>query len=226
MTEVQKRLFELRDEKYAAFQAKLTPGIPEEKMIGVRIPLLRKFAKEFAKEPGAAAFLQVLPHEYYDEDMLHCLLISCMKDYDTCVSEIERFLPYVNNWAVCDIMSPKVLKKRLPETMERIRKWSASEETYTCRFGVEMLMSFYLDEHFEPEYLEIPAAIQSEEYYVNMMLAWFFATALAKQWDATIPYLTENRLGDWVHNKTIQKAVESYRISDEQKIYLKSIRRK
>ncbi len=226
MTEVQKRLFELRDEKYAAFQAKLTPGIPEEKMIGVRIPLLRSFAKEFAKEPAAAAFLQVLPHQYYDEDMLHCLLISHMKDYDACVMEIERFLSFVNNWAVCDIMSPKVLKKRLPETLDRIVKWAASGETYTCRFGVEMLMSFYLDEHFKPEYLEIPAVIQSEEYYVNMMLAWFFATALAKQWEATIPYLTENRLGDWVHNKTIQKAVESYRISDEQKTYLKTLRRK
>ena len=171
------------------------------------------------------AFLEELPHTYYDEDILHAILISEIKDYDRCIRETERFLPYIDNWAVCDIMSPKVFKRHRSELIEKIRGWSASEHTYTCRFGMEMLMSFYLDEDFRPEYLEIPAQVQSEEYYVNMMLAWFFATGLAKQWDAAFPYIQEDRLSVWVQNKTIQKARESYRITDEQKQILKELKR-
>ena len=224
MTELQKRLFEMQDREYAAFQAKLTPGIPEDRFIGVRVPLLRDFAKTFGKSPEAETFLQVLPHEYYDENMLHGLIISQIKDYDRCMAATERFLPYIDNWAVCDIMSPKVFGKHKSELIDRIRAWSCSSHTYTCRFGIEMLMSFYLDADFCPEYLEIPAAARSEEYYVKMMVAWFFATALAKQWDATIPYLERKVLAPWTHNKTIQKARESFRITPEQKEYLKTLK--
>ena len=189
------------------------------------MPEARKLAKEIFKEGGYEPFLRELPHRYFDENMLHGLLISEMKNFDDCVRELELFLPYVVNWAVCDIMSPKVLKKNKAALLEKINEWSASEKPYTCRFGLEMLMSHFLDADFRPEYLEIPARVRSEEYYVNMMVAWFFATALTKQWDASLPYITENRLPDWVHNKTIQKARESYRITDEQKELLKGFKR-
>lgn len=221
---IQERLFELQDLKYAAFQSKLTPTIPKESFIGVRVPMARKLAKEFSKKEEGKTFLSCLPHEYYDENMLHGLLISEIKDYETCISELEAFLPYVDNWAVCDIMSPKVFKKNKNQLLMKIREWSASTHTYTCRFGLEMLMSHYLDESFQTELLEIPAVVKSDEYYVNMMIAWFFATALAKQWDATIPYIEERKLEPWVHRKTIQKACESYRITEEQKIYLKTLK--
>lgn len=220
------RLYELQDREYALFQSKLTPGVPEDSFIGVRVPMVRALAKEIYKEGEYASFLKELPHRYYDENMLHGLILSEYKDYDACVAEVEAFLPYVDNWAVCDIMSPKVFKKHKEKLITKIREWSASEHSYTCRFGMEMLMSHYLDADFKPEYLEIPAAVQSEEYYVNMMIAWFFATALAKQWEATIPYLEQNRLAEWTHNKSIQKACESYRITDEQKQYLRTLKRK
>lgn len=226
MTEVQKLLFDNQDEEYAAFQAKLTPTLSSEKFIGVRVPQTRKLAKEFFKKQDYETFMQKLPHTYYDEDMFHVLLISEIKEYEKCIQEIERFLPYIDNWAVCDILSPKCFKKNKDKLIDKIMIWSASSETYTCRFGLEMLMSHYLDDEFKEEYLEIPASIVSEEYYVNMMIAWFMATALAKKWDATIPYIEQNRLSLWVHNKTIQKAIESYRITDEQKAYLRSLRRK
>ena len=222
---IQERLFELQDTEYAAFQQKLTPGVEGETFIGVRVPLVRKLAKELIKEDESEDFLKELPHKYYDENMLHGLLISEIKDYDKCMALTDAFLPYVDNWAVCDIMSPKIFKKNKEKLLAKIKEWSISEHTYTCRFGIEMLMSHYLDEDFKPEYLEIPAAVQSEEYYIRMMIAWFFATALAKQWDDTIPYLINNRLGIWEHNKTIQKARESYRITDEQKEYLKTLKR-
>ena len=225
MTDIQNRLFELQDTKYAAFQAKLTPGVPVDSFIGVRVPDCRKLAKTIYKENNYEGFLKELPHTYYDENMLHGLILSEFKDYDTCIEALEEFLPYVDNWAVCDIMSPKIFKKHKAELMEKIREWSASSHTYTCRFGMEMLMSHFLDADFQPEYHEIVAAVRSEEYYVNMMIAWYFATALAKQWDATIPYLLENRLDVWTHNKTIQKAIESYRITDEQKVYLRTLKR-
>ena len=226
MKSITESLFELRDEEYAKFQAKLTPSVDPELFIGVRVPNVRKLAKLLKNDSDAQAFLRELPHKYYDENMLHGLLISEIKDFDKAIEETNRFLPYIDNWAVCDIMSPKVFKKHKAELIDSIRKWVSSSETYTIRFGIEMLMSHYLDDDFRAEYLDIPAVIRSEEYYVNMMIAWFFATALAKQWESTIPYIENNRLDKWTHNKTIQKAVESYRITDEQKMYLKTLKTK
>lgn len=225
MTDFQQKLFELQDKEYALFQAKLTPTVAPELFIGVRVPLARKLAKQLFKEQDCEPFLKDLPHKYFDENMLHTLLLNEQKDFEGTVSLVESFLPYIDNWAVCDILSPKVFKKHKMELMSYIKKWSSSKETYTCRFGIEMLMSHFLDDDFLPEYLKIPASIHSDEYYVNMMIAWFFATALAKQWDATIPYIQNGRLDIWCHNKTIQKARESYRITDEQKQYLKTLKR-
>ena len=205
---LEEQLFEMQDLKYRDFHSKLLPGTDKETLIGIRTPMLRKFAKEFAKTPEAEEFLQVLPHRYYE----------------TCLAEVKKFLPYINNWATCDLPAPKCFAKHREELLPEIRSWIASGETYTIRYGIGLLMSFYLDEAFEPEYLELAAGVRSEEYYVNMMIAWYLATALAKQWEATIPYLEERRLPEWVHRKTIQKAVESYRITPEQKVYLKSLR--
>lgn len=219
------RLYELEDKEYAAFQAKLTPGVPVESFIGVRVPRARKLAKELVKANEYNEFLGELPHKYYDENMLHGLIISELKDYERCIDELEKFLPFVDNWAVCDIMSPKVFKKNKSRLFNKITEWSKSEHLYTVRFGIEMLMSFYLDDDFESDYLDIAAAVHSEEYYLKMMIAWFFATALAKQWEATIPYIENNKLDTWIHNKTIQKARESYRITPEQKDYLKTLKR-
>ena len=227
MTSLQERLFALQDKQYAAFQAKLTPGVPMDSFIGIRVPVLRKFAKEYAKEEeDCKLFLQQLPHSYYDENMLHGLLISQIKDYDECIRLTDAFLPYVDNWAVCDILSPKVFAKHKDEVMEKIKAWRLSSHSYTCRFGIETLMTHYLDKDFKEEYLEIPASVKSDEYYVKMIVAWFFATALAKQWDATIPYIEQHRLAPWTHNKTIQKAIESYRITPEQKAYLRTLKMK
>lgn len=222
---IQEKLFELSDKEYAQFQSKLTPSISPDLFIGVRVPNVRKLAKEIFKKNEYRGFLEELPHKYYDENMLHGLLISEIKDYEKCIELTDKFLPFVDNWAVCDIMSPKIFKKNKEKLLEKIKEWTASKHTYTCRFGIEMLMSHFLDDDFRDEYLKIPAAVISEEYYVNMMVAWFFATALAKQWDSTIPYIENEELGVWVHNKTIQKARESLRISDEQKEYLKSLKR-
>lgn len=224
MTSFQERLFELQDKEYADFQAKLTPTVPRENFIGVRVPLVRKLAKELIKDPYCEEFLNTLPHEYYDENMLHGLLISEMKDYDEVIKKLDLFLPYVDNWAVCDIMSPKVFKKHKDELLVEIKRWAKSSDTYTCRFGIEMLQTHFLDDDFKAEYLEIPAVVRSKEYYVNMMIAWFFATSLTKQWDATVPYIEKQRLDKWTHNKTIQKARESYRITDEQKKYLNTFK--
>ncbi len=218
-------LFNLKDEKYGDFTAKLTPTIDRNTFLGVRVPDVRKLAKRVKDTPEAKEFLKVLPHKYFDENMLHGLLISEIKDEDTCIKEIERFLPYVDNWAVCDIMSPIIFKKKKEKLILKIKEWSSSKETYTIRFGLGMLMGHFLDEDFKPEYLDIPASVKSEEYYVNMMIAWYFATALAKQWDATIPYIESGKLGKWVHNKSIQKARESYRITPSQKEYLKSLKK-
>lgn len=221
---IKEELYALQDISYADFQAKLIPNIPRDLFIGVRVPHLRKLAKRIAKEPEASKFLRDLPHKYYDENMLHGLLISEIKDYDTCIEAVDEFLPYVDNWAVCDIMSPKIFKKNKISLLEKIKEWSASEKTHTCRFGIEMLMTYFLDENFKPEYLEIPVSVNSEEYYVKMMIAWFFATALAKQWGATIKYVEEQCLDTWTHNKAIQKARESRRITPKQKEYLKSLK--
>lgn len=223
--DILKRLFEMQDKDYALFQGKLVPNIDSKLIIGVRVPLLRKFAKELIKENGQEGFLQELPHKYYDENMLHAILLSEMKDYGDCIKKVNEFLPYVDNWAVCDILSPKVFKKNKDDLLKEIYKWSKSEGTYTCRFGLGMLMSFFLEGDFNEEYLKLPASIRSEEYYINMMIAWFFATALTKQWEYTLPYIEEGRLATWVHNKTIQKARESYRIDDKRKEYLLSLKR-
>lgn len=215
-------LFSLQDEAYAQFQSKLMPTIPRDLVIGVRVPVLRKLAtKMHGREEG---FLSELPHRYYDENLLHGILISQITDYESCIQALEVFLPYVDNWAVCDTMSPKVLSENREALLPILRRWIASEHTYTCRFGLLCLMRYYLDEFFRPEYLEFAAAVRSDEYYVNMIVSWFFATALAKQWDATVPYLQQRQLPEWIHNKTIQKARESYRITPAQKAYLSSIR--
>lgn len=217
-------LFKLQDKKYAEFQSKLTPTILKEKIIGVRVPEIRKLAKKYINQPEACEFTKVLPHEYYDENMLHALLISEIKDYDKCIEEIDRFLPYVDNWAVCDIMSPKIFKKYKNDLIVKINEWSKIKDIYTCRFAIEMLMSHFLDDDFKKEYLKIPASVHFDEYYVKMMVAWFFATALSKQWNCTIEYIEKNKLDKWTHNKTIQKAIESYRLTNEQKEYLKNLK--
>ena len=224
MNSLQRKLFKLQDLKYRNFHSKLMPGIDKETIIGIRTPVLRKFAKEFAKTEAAESFLKELPHQYYEENNLHMLLISDIKDYERCLAEVKRFLPYINNWATCDIPRPKCFAKNKAELLPVIKEWIASGDTYTIRYGIGTLMSFYLDEDFKPEYLSRVTAIQSEEYYVNMMIAWYLATALAKQWDSTIPYLENHLLSDRVHKKTIQKAIESYRITEEQKRYLKKLR--
>lgn len=224
MTSIQEKLFALQDKKYAEFQANLTPTVKRESFIGVRVPEVRNLAKEIKNSDEANAFIEVLPHEYYDENMLHGLLLSEMKDYDKCIDYVDKFLPYVDCWSVCDIMSPKVFKKHKNELLEQIKKWCKSKHTYTIRFGIEMLMSHYLDEDFKEEYFDIVSIIRSDEYYVNMMIAWYFATALTKQYDSAIKIVENHCLETWTHNKTIQKAIESYRISDEQKAYLRTLK--
>ena len=213
---IQAELFELQDKKYRDFHSKLIPDIAKQNIIGIRTPVLRKYA--------AAAFLQDIPHTYYEENNLHMMLITSIKEYDKCLKEIEKFLPYIDNWATCDLPAPKCFAGHKEELLPHIKQWIHSGETYTIRYGIGMLMRLYLDDDFKPEYAELVAGVTSEEYYVNMMIAWYMATALAKQWDAIIPYVEEHRFSDWVHRKTIQKAVESYRITDEQKGYLRSLR--
>ena len=222
--EIRQSLFELQDIKYRDFQAKLIPGKDTEMMIGVRTPELRKLAKQMLKREDIREFLRDLPHRYFDEDQLHAFIVSGIKEYGKCMEELVRFLPFVDNWATCDQMSPGVFKKHKPELLAEIREWLGSEHTYTVRFGIGMLMQHFLDEDFDPAYPELVAGVHSEEYYVNMMIAWYFATALAKQYDAVLPFIEGRRLDPWTHNKTIRKAVESYRISDEQKEYLRSLK--
>ncbi|MGI6280424.1 MAG: DNA alkylation repair protein [Acutalibacteraceae bacterium] len=221
---ITKKFFDLKDLDYAAFQSKLTPGIPPEHFIGIRMPLMRKLAKEYIKDPECVQFLNRLPHKYYEENMLHGLLIEQIRDYDECIKQLDIFLPYVDNWAVCDVMSPKVFKRNTNRLIDDINRWIASRHTYTIRFGIGMLMRYYLEDLFKPEYLSLVASVRSDEYYVKMMIAWFFATALAKQYEKTVPYIESKVLDDWTHRKTIQKACESYRISDEQKKYLKTLK--
>ncbi len=219
--ELQKRLFELRDEKFRDFQRRLIPNIPPESIIGVRTPELKRLAKEMS---GAEDFLSRLPHKYFEENQVHAFVISGMKDFDECVRRLEEFLPFADNWATCDQISVKLFKKHTGELLPHIRRWVSSDKTYTIRFGIGCLMSYYLDGEFRPEYPELVAGIKSGEYYVNMMTAWYFATALAKQYEAVIPYIESRRLDDWTHRKAIQKAIESYRITDEQKAYLRTLK--
>jgi 3-methyladenine DNA glycosylase AlkD len=224
MNVIQKELFKLQDKKYKEFQEKLIPTRDPDTIIGVRTPELRKYAKELFKSNNYQSFLKELPHKYFDENQLHAFIISEIKDYDECINYINEFLPYVDNWATCDQMSPKVFKKNHDSLIDNIKIWLKSKETYTIRFGIGCLLQHFLDEYFKPEYLEIVSRIKSEEYYINMMRAWYFATALAKQYKLTKPYIENNKLDKWTHNKTIQKAIESYRISSEQKEYLKSLK--
>lgn len=221
---VQAKLFALQDLKYKEFQCKLMPTVNPDTVIGVRTPELRKLAKDFAKTPEAKEFIKILPHTYYEENNLHGFLIETIKDYDAAIAAVEAFLPYIDNWATCDLISPKIFKKHLPELYEKIKFWLQSDRTYTVRFGIGMLLGFYLDEAFHPEMLDLVAGIRSEEYYINMMIAWYFATALAKQYDAALPVIQKRRLEKWTHNKAIQKAIESYRISDETKAYLRTLK--
>lgn len=224
LTKLQKQLFELQDLKYRDFHSKLMPETDKKTVIGIRTPVLRKFAKEFAGTSEAEAFLRQLPHRYYEENNLHMMLITGIKDYEKCMEEIQRFLPCFDNWATCDYPAPKCFARHKDQVLEEAKRWISSGETYVIRYGIGMLMRLFLDEDFSSEYLEMAAAVQSQEYYVNMMIAWYFATALAKQWDATVPYIEQHKLSDWVHRKTVQKAVESYRITPEQKEYLKGFR--
>lgn len=224
MEEIQKQLFELQDMAYRDFHSRLMPGIDKKTVIGIRVPMLRKYAKSIAGTELAEKFIKELPHCYYEENNLHMMLITGIKDYDRCLTEIERFLPYIDNWATCDFPAPKCFENHKEDLLPVIKRWIASSETYTIRYGIGMLMRLYLDADFDTEYVRIVAEVKSDEYYVNMMIAWYMATALAKQWDAVIPYIEEHRMSDWVHRKTIQKAVESYRITDEQKKYLKGYR--
>ncbi len=222
--EVRLRLMELEDREYRNFQKDLVPTVDPETIIGIRTPELRKLAKELAKSQNYIDFLKCLPHEYFDENNLHALLIERLKDYGQVIFETNAFLPYIDNWATCDLLSPKIFKKHLPELDREIRRWIKSEHTYTIRFAVKMLMSFYLDEDFSPEYPKLVSQIRSDEYYVNMMIAWYFATALAKKYDEILPYIENRRLSVWTHNKTIQKAIESRRITNEQKTYLRTLK--
>lgn len=222
--DIQQELSALQDLSYRDFHAKLMPTVDKARVIGVRTPKLRAFAKEFGKTEEAKEFLKVLPHQYYEENNLHGLLIEQIKDYPTLIGELNRFLPCIDNWATCDLLTVRVVKKHLDTFTEEVERWLASDHTYTIRFGIGMLMRYYLEEHFSLEYPEKVVKIRSEEYYVNMMRAWYFATALAKQYEAIFPFLEEKRLDAWTHNKTIQKAIESYRITQEQKAYLRTLR--
>ena len=222
--EVREQLFAKQDLKYRDFTAKLLPNVEKERIIGVRAPEITRLSRQLRKEGGAEEFLASLPHAYFEEDNLHAALLSAQRDTEALFPALETFLPYVDNWATCDTLRPAVFKKHPAVLPGKIRRWMEAEHPYTVRFGIGMLMSYYLDDAFLSEYPARVAAVQSDEYYVNMMIAWYFATALAKQYDAVIPYLEEHRLSRWCHNKTIQKAIESHRISDGHKAYLRALR--
>ena len=225
MNSIRDELFKLQDKKYRDFQISLIKTVKPETIIGVRTPALRKYAKVLVKE-DYSKFLKELPHKYFDENQLHAFIISELKDYDKCIRYVNQFLPYVDNWATCDQLSPKIFKKNNEKLLEQIKVWIASKKTYEVRFGIGMLMQHYLDDKFDEVYLKWVSDIKSEEYYVNMMIAWFFATALAKQYDCALPYIKNQKLDKWTHNKAIQKAIESYRITSDQKDYLKSLKKK
>ena len=222
--DVRKRLFEMQDTGYRDFHARLILTVEKEKIIGIRTPILRKFAKEFGKTEESELFLKVLPHQYYEENNLHGLLIEQIRDYDKCLEELARFLPFIDNWATCDLLALHMMKKHRDIFIREVFRWIESDQPYTIRFGISMLMRHYLDEEFKTEYPEKVAAIRSEEYYVNMMRAWYFSTALAKQYENVLPFLEKRQMDVWTHTKTIQKAIESYRITSEQKEYLRTLR--
>ena len=209
------------EEKYKKFSSSLMPTIDTERVIGIRIPTLRKYAKTLENYDD---FLSDLPHRYFEENNLHAFLIEREKDFGICVEKINTFLPYIDNWATCDSMKPKVLKKEPEKLLAHIKRWIRQSDVYAVRYAINLLMSFYLDESFKKDYLKIVSDVESDEYYINMMRAWYFATALAKQYAETLPYIEQNLLDPWTHNKTIQKAIESFRISREQKEYLKTLK--
>ena len=221
---VYEKLLTVKDDEYREFQVKLVPNISPDSIIGVRTPDMRKIAKEVSQSDERDSFLKELPHKYYEENLVHFFIISTIKDFDECIAAVETFLPYVDCWPVSDQSSPKVFKKNHEKLLPYIRKWIASDHVYTARFGIRMLMNEYLGEDFKEEYLELAASNKGEDYYLKMMVAWYFATALAKRYDESVKYIEERKLDEWVHKKAIQKAVESYRVSDEHKQYLKSFR--
>lgn len=223
---VRARLYALRDGDYAVFMAKLLPTVDPQTILGVRTPDLRRLARELSREADIGRFLDDLPHAYYEENNLHSFIISAVRDYDTALARTEAFLPYVDNWATCDSFSPKAFCKHHDRLAADILRWMGSDRPYTVRFGIEMVQSHFLDEDFDPVWLERVSAVRSDEYYVNMMTAWFFATALTKRWDDALPYIEGNRLDAWTHNKAIQKAIESRCITDERKAHLRSLKRK
>lgn len=222
--EIVAELFRMRDKDYASMQVKIIPTVAADRIIGVRTPALRVFAKSLYKDRDIESFLSCVPHQYFDEDQLHAFVISLEKDFDKCVTEVDAFLPFIDNWATCDQLSPKVFKKESEKLFPYIQTWIRSDKTYTVRFAIGLLMQHFLDANFDTKYADMVAEIRSEEYYVNMMIAWYFATALAKQYELVLPYLEDKRLDTWVHNKAIQKSTESYRIADEQKTYLKTLK--
>lgn len=221
---IREELLALRDEKNAAFLARLIPNLPPETILGARTPDLRRLARELRSTEEAARFLDELPHALLEENQLHAFLIAGIRDYARCLREVDRFLPFVDNWATCDGLRPKVFQRHRAELIEPVRHWIDSGETYTVRFGLGMLMTHWLDADFRPEYLDWAASVRSDEYYVRMMVAWYFATALAKQYEAALPYIEQRRLEPWTHNKSIRKAAESFRVPEEHKAYLKTLR--
>lgn len=227
MTDIQKRLYAMQDKEYRSFQSRLMPTVNPDKIIGVRVPQIRELARDVMKnEPElVATFLQELPHQYYEEDNLHVFLVNRTKDFATCLMQVEAFLPHLDNWATCDSFRPEVFRQHRQQVLAKARGWMESGHCYTVRFGIGCMMSYFLDEDFSPEQLELVGGISSEEYYVRMMQAWYFATALAKQYQPTLAYLGKNNLEVWIHNKTIQKAVESHRITTEQKALLRKMKR-
>lgn len=221
---IRAELLSLQDLEYKNFHSKLMPTVNPEAIIGIRMPILRKYAKSLAKTADADEFLTILPHKYYEENNLHSLLIEPIKDYDKAISLTDEFLPYIDNWATCDLMSPKIFARHTDELFIKINEWINSEQAYTVRYGIGMLMRYFLDEKFEENHLELASKIISNEYYINMMIAWYFATALAKQYSSAIKFIEQKKLTPWVHNKTIQKAIESFRVSPEHKAYLRTLR--
>ena len=221
---IRERLEQFKDDKYKEFQSKLVPNIDSSTILGVKTPAMRSIAKEFFGTEEGDAFLLALPHRYYEENLVHFFMIALIKDFDKCIAATETFLPYVDCWPVSDQSSPAVFKKNHEKILPYIRKWISSEYVYTARFGIRMLMNEFLDKDFRKEYPEIVASVNGEDYYLKMMVAWYFATALAKRYDETVVFLEQHRLDPWIHNKAIQKALESFRVTDEHKAYLRSLK--
>ena len=221
---VYEMLLVAKDDKYREFQAKLVPNVSPDTIIGVRTPDMRKIAKEVFNSPEKDEFLKELPHKYYEENLVHFFIIAMIKDFDECIEKVEEFIPYVDCWPVSDQATPKSFKKNHAKLLPYIKNWIASDHVYTARFGIRMLMNEFLDDDFKDEYLELVASKEGDDYYLKMMVAWYFATALAKKYDESVKYIEERKLSDWIHKKAIQKAVESYRVTDEHKEHLKKYR--